>query len=273
MNVSTYSRLIALTLGCSLFGACASVKQQDLLLAQQSEQLAHILANQEILETQQTEIHQLNQAVTDLGLGIETLERQLIRVNSAINKGSTTLATATMDTIESTTKASKKKGDQAPNLKPKKATLGRVEWAKIELVDKYLKARIDTGAKSSSLHATNVQFFERDGESWVKFQIHTHEKWDVEDVAEPEYEARLVKTTKIKQASADEIEERAVVKLMVSVGEIKEEVTFTLTDRANMNYPVLLGRNFLNDIVVVDVSKVFTRKRQVKAPDTRKKAL
>ena len=107
----------------------------------------------------------------------------------------------------------------------------------------------------------------------MKFQIHTHEKWDVEDVAEPEYEARLVKTTKIKQASADEIEERAVVKLMVSVGEIKEEVTFTLTDRANMNYPVLLGRNFLNDIVVVDVSKVFTRKRQVKAPDARKKAL
>ncbi|HBC34135.1 MAG TPA: hypothetical protein DC045_07425, partial [Marinobacter adhaerens] len=50
-------------------------------------------------------------------------------------------------------------------------TLGYVEWVVMKDTNLRLKARLDTGAKTSSLHAVNIEGFERDGEEWVSFQI------------------------------------------------------------------------------------------------------
>ncbi len=138
-----------------------------------------------------------------------------------------------------------------------KAILGRVEYIWIEKSQRYIKARIDTGAKSSSLHAKNIQRFERDGEKWVRFALVMGDEL-------VNIEAPLEGHVKIRQAGMDELERRPVVKLKIQLGDLSEETEFTLADRSEMLYPVLLGRSFLRDIALVDVAKKFTRKRDPK---------
>lgn len=138
-----------------------------------------------------------------------------------------------------------------------KAILGRVEYVWVEDSEVYLKARVDTGAKSSSLHAENIQRFERNGEKWVRFVIAL-------DDQRIKMEAPVERSVKIRQAGMDELDRRPVVKLTIQLGELKEETEFTLDDRSEMLYPLLLGRSFLQDIALVDVAKKFTRKRDPK---------
>ncbi len=158
---------------------------------------------------------------------------------------------------------------KASQLTPEKMLLGRVEWLWVELFDNHIKARIDTGAKTSSLHASDFQFFERDGEDWVRFRIDTHKKVVglIPSSTGKTYERPVISMTKVKQASADAIDTRPVVKLRVKVGNFEEDVEFNLTDRRNMLYPALLGRNFLEDVALVDVSKTFIEKRTLQVDE------
>lgn len=136
-----------------------------------------------------------------------------------------------------------------------KAVVGRNEWAWFDLLGRNLKARVDTGALTSSLNATDLQPFERDGRRWIRFRVPDEDHPDGGDL----YETRLVRYVRIKQASAEEMDRRPVVKLMVRVGELADETEFTLNNREDMLYPVLLGRSFLRDVAIVDVSRVFVQ--------------
>lgn len=136
-----------------------------------------------------------------------------------------------------------------------KAVVGRNEWAWFDLLGRNLKARVDTGALTSSLNAIDLQPFERDGRRWIRFRVPDQEHPDGGDV----YETRLVRYVRIKQASADGMDRRPVVKLLVRVGELVDETEFTLNNREDMLYPVLLGRSFLRDVAIVDVSRVFVQ--------------
>lgn len=136
-----------------------------------------------------------------------------------------------------------------------KMVVGRNEWVWFDLLGRNLKARIDTGALSSSLSATDIQPFERDGRNWLRFRVPDEEHPEGGDV----YEAPLVRNVRIRQASADDLDRRPVVKLRVRMGEHVDEAEFNLSNRENMLYPVLLGRNFLRDIMVVDVAEKFTQ--------------
>jgi hypothetical protein len=70
-------------------------------------------------------------------------------------------------------------------------------------------------------------------------------------------EAPIVRYVRIRQASSNETSRRAVVKLWVTLGAIHENSEFSLADRSQMTNPVLLGREFMRDIAVVDVSKQY----------------
>src|SRR5690606_609958 len=113
---------------------------------------------------------------------------------------------------------------------------------------------IDTGAKSSALHATNIQPFERNSEKWIRFSL----VWDEEQI---DMEAPLEGYIRVRQTAEDELERRPVVKLKIQLGELNEETEFTLINRSEMIYLFLLGRSFLQDIALVDVGRKFTRKR------------
>ncbi|BBM64289.1 Putative ATP-dependant zinc protease [Vibrio sp. B1REV9] len=133
--------------------------------------------------------------------------------------------------------------------------LGSIERVTIDSIKQTFDARVDTGAATSSLNAVDIEEFERNGKNWVRFHLADNTKSDAEkDIW---IEAPIIRYVKIRQATTDELERRAVVELWVRVGKIHEKAQFTLADRSQMNHPVLLGREFLRDIAMVDVSRKY----------------
>lgn len=114
-----------------------------------------------------------------------------------------------------------------------------------------LGARIDTGAQTSSLNALDIVEFERDGKPYIKFNIinpNTGAKIEL---------TRLIRGhTKIKKHMI-ESQRRPIVSLRVKLGELDEHISFTLVDRSKFQQQVLIGRNFLRDLAIVDVSKEY----------------
>lgn len=131
-----------------------------------------------------------------------------------------------------------------------KLIVGASEKIWFEATDSVYEARIDTGATTSSLSAQKIALFERDGDRWVRFTL-AHDQID----ESPQIEAPLVRYVRIIQVSADEPDRRPVVALTIRLGRLTEKAEFTLTDRSEMEYPVLLGREFLQDIAVVDIGR------------------
>lgn len=128
--------------------------------------------------------------------------------------------------------------------------IGRVE--NVYLPDKLkFKARIDTGAGLSSIHALDVTEFERDGKGWVRFAV---PKRGGEKIY---FEQPVKRYINIKQLSG-EPQRRPIVIMSIVLGSLEEQIEVTLSDRTGYLYEVLIGRNFLRDRAVVDVSKKFT---------------
>jgi hypothetical protein len=132
-----------------------------------------------------------------------------------------------------------------------KLVLGQTEWLWIEAVNRVFPARVDTGATTSSLTAQDIVTLERDGQKWARFTIVPEEGSD----NSYEVEAPIARIANIRQSSTNEIDKRPVVRLTIRIGNMTDTAEFTLTDRSHMTYPILLGREFLKDIAVVDVAK------------------
>jgi hypothetical protein len=127
--------------------------------------------------------------------------------------------------------------------------IGSVEWATVEIADIRMEARIDTGAETTSIHAENITLVEKDGKRYVRFSLK-----DPGSGKDVEVEERLRRKVLIKQ-SEDEQERRYVVKLWITLGNLRSRIDVTLTDRDFLDYPLLVGRNFLIDAAIVDVSR------------------
>ncbi|MFW6278430.1 MAG: ATP-dependent zinc protease [Halorhodospira sp.] len=141
-----------------------------------------------------------------------------------------------------------------------KTVLGRSEWIGLPDAGTYLKARIDTGANTSSLSAREVTRFEREGEDWVRFKLAlTDDDVAVDRVRDEWIEAPIERRVRVVQATGDE--SRPVISLMMTLGNLQEPVEFSLSDRTHLDYPVLLGRRFLMDIAVVDIAEQYRHER------------
>lgn len=137
-----------------------------------------------------------------------------------------------------------------------KEFIGALEWLFMEPPGKHYRARIDSGAETSSLSASNVVEFERDGDNWVRFSFRHNP--DDEPI---DFELPIKRVVLIRQPSVVEVERRVVVEIDIRLGQELQTTEFTLTDRSRMTYPVLLGRAFLMDLYVVDVARSFTHER------------
>lgn len=127
-----------------------------------------------------------------------------------------------------------------------KAILGWVEAVAIGPDNVTLMAKLDTGATTSSMHATNIKRFRRGGKRYVRFQLS-----DGNGGYGPQLERRLVRIVRIKRHSGD-FERRPVVKLPVCLADLERVVEFSLVDRSSFDHPVLLGRSALSGFVLVD---------------------
>lgn len=131
-----------------------------------------------------------------------------------------------------------------------KQLVGELEQVWLQNLQMTLPARIDTGAETASLDARNIELFERDGRRWVRFEI-LHP-----DTGEPlPMERKLKRMVAIVQSNTAEAERRPVIKLGVTIGSISQTAEFTLSNRSHLDYQLLIGRNILRDVMVVDVSK------------------
>lgn len=129
-----------------------------------------------------------------------------------------------------------------------KVLIGRVEW--IDLPDMKLRhrARIDTGAKTTSLHAVNIEEVEQRGQLFVKFQTVDAEGKKVDLL-------RKVDTTQRVSNTAGTVSKRYVIKEKVKIGPVEREILINLNDRSGMDYKFLVGRNLLLGRFIVDVAR------------------
>ncbi len=113
-----------------------------------------------------------------------------------------------------------------------------------------LEAKLDTGAETSSLDAIDIRRFRRKGKSWVRFSVEDHDKGEVMRLERP-----LLRRVRIKRHEG-ESQRRSVVSLTVCLGDHRRKVEFSLIDRSEFIFPVLLGRSALAGIAMVDPDEI-----------------
>ena len=126
--------------------------------------------------------------------------------------------------------------------------IGEAEYITIKPDNIRLTARIDTGATTSSIHATEIKQFERDGKKWVHFNLIQKSGEKVE------FKRRLLRTIEVKRHGMDQ-QSRPVISLQTTMGPIVKSSQFSLTDRSQFKFPVLIGRSFLKGTALVDVNR------------------
>lgn len=134
------------------------------------------------------------------------------------------------------------------------SVVGWREWVGLPSVGvDWLKAKIDTGARTSSLHAFGVEEFDREGVSWVRFEVHPWQRSadDAVRVEVPVHDRRAVRS------SSGHVEERFVVLLQLRLGERVVPAEVTLTRRDEMGFRMLVGREVLRQGYVVDAASSY----------------
>ncbi len=117
--------------------------------------------------------------------------------------------------------------------------LGWREWVHLpDLGLPLMKAKVDTGARTSCLHAFALDTFSRAGTDWVRFSVHPTQQ-NIENVVE--CEAPIVDRRPVRD-SGGHSEERIVIKTHILIGDWKDEIEMTLTSRDDMRFRILLGR-------------------------------
>ncbi|WP_455366121.1 ATP-dependent zinc protease family protein [Kaarinaea lacus] len=149
----------------------------------------------------------------------------------------------------------------APLIAREKQIIGWIENVTITNHNIILAAKIDTGAKHSSLNAPDLHLYSKKGESRVKFSLVSA------DGKKIEFDERVVRMAKIKRKGYRS-QIRPVVLMKVCLADVIKEVEVNLVDRENFIYPMLVGRSYLRGGFIVDVSnKHMTEPQCSKSPD------
>lgn len=116
-----------------------------------------------------------------------------------------------------------------------------------------LFAKIDTGARTSALHATHIAPFDRDGAAWVRFHVPHHGKLHAADCEAPlvEEERHITNTSGVPEA-------RHIIETLLVLGRRRWRIEVSLTDRSSMKSPLILGRTAIRRHgVLVDAGRSF----------------
>jgi hypothetical protein len=138
---------------------------------------------------------------------------------------------------------------------------GWLERARLSPGNVALEAKLDSGARTSSLHAMNLQEFGRDGKDWVAFDVIG------DDGRSVRIERPVIRIARIKNAlGADE--GRPTVTLGLCIGSVYRVTEVNLVDRSSLTTPLLVGRRFLKGRFLVDPNR-----RHLLEPACKRKAL
>jgi hypothetical protein len=113
-----------------------------------------------------------------------------------------------------------------------------------------INAKLDTGAKTTSINASNPEYFERGGKQWARFSItNRHNKSTT-------IEAPIVRQATIKRHFGKK-QERPVIMLDICIGNVRKKAEVNLVDRSELNYQLLIGRNFLKGSFLIDSGSTY----------------
>lgn len=130
-----------------------------------------------------------------------------------------------------------------------KLLIGRNEWCELpDLNIPAIKAKIDTGAKTSALHAFNIEPIQKNNKSFVQFDMYPLQSNDkvVVSCTAPLIDERHI------MSSSGHIEHRCVILTTVVIANQQWEMEVTLSNRDPLRYRLLLGREALNSRVLID---------------------
>ncbi len=148
------------------------------------------------------------------------------------------------------------------------AIIGWKEWIRLPELDiPAVKAKIDTGARTSSMHTFSLEEFEANGRRMVRFGIHPlQRRRDIERFCEaPVLEERRVKN------SGGHIERRYVIQTTAVIGDISWPIHITLTNRDPMLFRMLLGRKAVENRFLINPGRAYLTGRSLaKAYRTKK---
>lgn len=142
-----------------------------------------------------------------------------------------------------------------------KVVLGWREWLNLRDLGLNIKAKVDTGARTSALHTFGIETFQESDELWVRFNMHPLQ-YSTDKVVT--CEARVVDTRPITD-SGGHTENRYVIETTLEVAGRTWPIEVSLTSRDNMRFRMLLGRTAINGRALVDPQKSYLLGRN-KAP-------
>ncbi len=133
------------------------------------------------------------------------------------------------------------------------ATIGWIELVDLPWLDlSRVKAKIDTGARTSALHATDIMPFEKDGQPWVSFRTLVSDGLPEKLIECPYHTERAIKNT------SGVPEDRFIIRTQLRIGKRKWPIDLSITDRTNMTFPMIIGRAALkNHNIVVHARKTY----------------
>ena len=142
--------------------------------------------------------------------------------------------------------------------KPRKPLIGWREWLSLpELGISSIKAKVDTGARSSALHAFDVEVFEQDGRQMVRFRVHPYQRDTVRTVHAV---AQLIGYRSVRSSEGTESMRPVILTTVELLGQ-QWSVEITLTRRDNMGFRMLLGRQAVRRRFLIDSGKSFVAGR------------
>lgn len=131
----------------------------------------------------------------------------------------------------------------------KKIIIGSLEKCDLpQLGIEGLHVRVDTGAKTSSLHVDNIEEFKKDDELWIAFDMHP-DVYDIEEVVRKD--AKVVDIKRVKSSTATR-QRRYVIVTKIKMANKTWKIRLTLTNRSTMTYMMLLGREAMKGRFIVD---------------------
>lgn len=142
-------------------------------------------------------------------------------------------------------------------------TVGWREWVGLpDLGVSHVKAKLDTGARTSALHAFEIEPFRKRGEDWVRFVIHPAQR---DNSLAVKCEAKLIDQRMVTN-SGGQRENRYVISTVVTVGPESWPIELTLTNRDEMGFRMLLGRRAMHRRLIIDPARSFLADKVIEAP-------